>query len=121
VSGPGAVAAGEPVVSTISFPVPLPASLESTHVVFLRKTESTPTTGPCKGGTGNVPTADAGFLCVFTKEEEVIAGVKFTSEILGADGAKGALPTGAFLKFETSESNPESNIIASGSWAVTAP
>jgi hypothetical protein len=122
VISPAVVAPGAPVAGTISFPVPLSASLDSAHVVFIDATESTTprTTGPCKGGTANAPKAEAGFLCVYAGIED-LDSLPFTIEIQGVDGTKGASPTGAFVKFQTSESNPEARVYALGSFAVKAP
>jgi hypothetical protein len=117
------VAAGEPIAATISFPVPLSASLDGTHVVLVHKGEAGvtgPASGPCKGGTPSRPKAEPGFLCVFM-QEEAAQEVKFTIEIQDMGGTKGASPTGAFVVFKATESNPAASLVYIGSWAVTAP
>jgi hypothetical protein len=105
--------------AAISFVLPLAAPItEASHVVYLKASESEPTTGPCKGGTPSAPKAEAGFLCVFTgKEENENAPFKQIQNAAG-EAAK-VSRTGAFVIFEAT-STP-AKIAAYGSWTVTAP
>jgi hypothetical protein len=86
-------------------------------VVYLKASESHPTSGPCNGGTPTAPKAEAGSLCVFTgTEENVNASFK---AIQNAAGEAGKVSTrGALVIFEASGTGGK--IAAYGSWAVTA-
>jgi hypothetical protein len=104
--------------AAISFVQPLAAPMEAAHVVYLDAAESTPSTGPCSGGTPTAPKAEAGFLCVFTgKEEAENASFK---QIENAGGEAGAARAGALVVFETKAAT-KVKIAAYGSWAVKAP
>ncbi len=104
----------------ISFAIPLN---EPGKAVFLNeKTTKSGTEIEKKGCTGtvSVPTAPAGFLCIYTAEEEfstgfVQGGVVFNKNVEGYDR------TGTALRFQNQGAEAESRFEGNGSWAVTAP
>jgi len=97
----------------ISFPIPLGAPLDGTHVHVVKEGETAPE--GCVG-TYEAPTAEPGYLCVYV-------GTMGTSELFknGLENPEtpgidpGAGTTGALLVFK------ESGGVGFGTWAVTAP
>ncbi|HWI96820.1 MAG TPA: hypothetical protein VNS60_12205 [Solirubrobacterales bacterium] len=101
----------EPILTSISFPIPLPTALGGSEVHYRGK--GAPTT-ECPGSVSN-PQAAPGHLCFYTGEE---LGT-FTPEILNPDpvGEYGASKAGALLMFLGASKSSS----AYGTWAVTAP
>ncbi len=113
----------EEAITAISFPIPLPAELDSAHVKIIQETPVPPFTVPpaeCEntehaGPAGLLnPEADPGFLCVWAAPFPVDAGQ--LSNIQAPDGNLGAGKTGAVLELTATEPD-----LGKGSWAVTAP
>ncbi len=114
-------------VGSISFPIPLAAKGPvGTAFAFNKlKTENEEFgTSGCTGTVGT-PTAPAGKLCVYTAEEERVLVQGFINNVheaglatLETFGKSGAVLDG--VQFEGEPSAP-ARILASGSWAVTAP
>jgi hypothetical protein len=112
--------------SSISFTIPLAASLSNAgcfkkeapcqiHYINSSNEEVTlagnvPNEGACKEGNAKEPKAEAGNLCVYTREESALETFK---------GAVGIAPGGATLHFYGTSLTEEG--YAFGSWAVTAP
>ncbi len=101
-------------IASISFNIPLAASLEASHTVYVpREGEgANPDPTHCAGSRTN-PTAASGYLCVYAGE---VFGVAFFT-ILGADGTEtpGAGVTGTLVMFKLTASTG----FTTGTWAVT--
>jgi hypothetical protein len=99
---------------TISFPIRLPSAPK--HVEFLRRGK----TGTNCTGSNLSPTAAAGSLCIYVgSENNEPAGEPATVAIENAAGTPGAASaTGAYVVFTAATG--ESNVVDSGTWAVTA-
>jgi hypothetical protein len=105
-------------VTSISFPVPLSAALDSEHVFYV------PTTGPespeaevaCTGSV-EAPAAAKGDLCVY--EGFLQAGLALSGRPITELNAttEGASTAGAILGFEVTQPS----VSGRGSWSVTAP
>jgi hypothetical protein len=96
----------------ISFPIPLSASLESSHIEYVTRTVKTTTNCP---GTAENPAALTGFLCIY--ESTVSEGVSIGSVIFKAGvAAAGASPSGAVLIVEAENTNSR----FAGTFAVKA-
>jgi len=97
-------------MASVSFPIPLAAGLDETHVHYV-----TSPGGACTGSALN-PTATSGNLCIYlghTNGLEPAPG----EEIIAPDyQALGAGPSGALLNFGKATTAPA---FALGSWAVT--
>ena len=106
---------GEVSMTSISFPIPLPAPMSaSENVRFMNVGEGAK--AGCTGGTAAAPKADPGFLCVYLSRGsgEFIAGSAGTGEATEI-GTTGALLFGV-------EITPEGVLpYVGGTWAVTAP
>ena len=100
-----------PVTTSLSFPIPLSAGLDASHVKYVKKAETAP--AGCTGGTAAAPTAEPGFLCVYAGQELFL-----TFSAIQNPGAatetNGAAATGAILRFAGEE-----EATAWGTWAVT--
>jgi hypothetical protein len=109
--------------TSISFPIPLAAGLDSGHVIVV--TSSTPAECEDSGHAGAAntknPEASPGYLCVYPASGDQ---EHFASLIVAeADGSvEGASPFGAQLLGEIEEKEPKvTYAYMLGSWAVTAP
>ena len=51
----------------LSFPVPLGRALEGNHIRFIKQGESTTPGDGCGGGSVENPTAEPGYLCIYTR------------------------------------------------------
>ena len=125
-------------LASISFPIPLKAGLEASHVIFVSNEEMEKKEPPaeCPGEynesskTGKiVPKADPGYLCIYegnmfggNVEHSGEIGNKFKTHaaILLPEytGGEGASTAGALLEFE--QVNEHENSSGLGLWAVTA-
>lgn len=102
--------------TTISFSIPLAASISESNVAYVPKGETPP--AGCTGGTPEAPKADPGFLCVYTAAGTIENGLFIQKS--GAEGlGNGASASGAVL-FSQGEVTPEV-FYTGGTWAVTAP
>jgi hypothetical protein len=108
-------------IATISFPVPLAAALDATHVHYITRKEAKETLPAGCSGTVEEPAAAAGFLCIFegpfvftTPEEH--KGVPIKPGAVNPFTEGGAGTTGTMLLFL--ETEPESQF--TGTWAVRA-
>jgi hypothetical protein len=116
-TGTWAIAGDEPerteVSAQVSFPIPLRESAEEVDH-FLDPEETREQTGPpaCKG-TLEHPTAAAGQLCFYTREQ-VGVGNPFMNF---AEWFNGYTTAGTVMVFQHTETSAK----ASGTWAVTAP
>jgi hypothetical protein len=127
-SGSWMLPVGEEGNTVISFPIPLPAEIEESHVVPVAKGESGPS-GKCTGGTAKEPKADKGFLCIYVAtgavEENEITAYKTGTDANASAEALGVSIAGARLfAFEITGSELASGkhtSFAAGTWAVTAP
>jgi hypothetical protein len=95
-------------VVPLSFSIPLAAPLNSAHVVFLKAGETS--AGKCTG-TAHSPTAEKGYLCVYT-----LFGALSGTPVIESLAGPGAETTGAILSMAAPEEER-----AEGAWAVTAP
>jgi hypothetical protein len=136
------------IAGTISFPIRLAAARPATDAVFIdaAQTALNPEARPEKikeacGAHGTLadPTAERGYLCVYTGVEAFndvdTAGALVSNKdakfltIAGALGDPGASTIGASVDFEVPEVRSEEeeedgyfpNIRVQGTWAVTAP
>jgi hypothetical protein len=112
----------------ISFPVPLPIAIEAGHTEYVTVEQQESQTGPSQcTGTGEKPTAEKGFLCLYEGyHSEAEEGTTITKLRLGAVAVKpgsgseaiGVGPTGALLlaKYE----GTQEVVLLSGTWAVSA-
>ena len=106
---------GELSLTSISFPIPLPAPMVNEKFVYMNVGEAAKP--GCTGGTANAPKADPGFLCVYLTKGEVVllvgsnAGTGSSADI-GTTGAN-------LLGLEITE-DPGA-LYVGGTWAVTAP
>lgn len=125
--------------TTINFPVPLASPLSAERVAFLTAAEtakeaserngliggSAVTNGSACKGRLEEPTAEPGYLCVYTGVEVrngyTLAGI--TSGISGTSGTgkPGAARTGALIAFEAEKLSRTAKVAVQGSWAVQAP
>ncbi len=112
---------GGRVTATVSFPIPLAAALDASHVVFVRFFGPNPDPTHCNG-TPTQPKAASGYLCVY----ESILGFSTPDTagppIAGFDGLAGASTSGAKLNFHmTGELEPEEpeEAYGFGTFAVT--
>jgi hypothetical protein len=101
----------------ISFAIPLEEAIEFSHAVIMKKGEVAK--AGCGTGTAAAPTADPGFLCVYTTEGS-LGNSPFVIAAGGFSG--GASTSGAFilsteLKNGTDDGEAEA---VYGTWAVTA-
>jgi Collagen triple helix repeat (20 copies) len=95
-----------------SFPIPLPAALEASHVIYVTGTSAT----HCAG----VGQAEAGYLCVYQKLLEN-AKTPESSSIFNADEG-GKLAGVGVHGFEITLSSEKAGLTTvSGTYAVTAP
>ena len=110
----------------ISFSIPLaqPGGPESAFGFTQEKTENEEFgTSGCTGTVAE-PTAPEGTLCVYTGSEELVGAATPIRELRSADGqlkrygVSGAILVGASLE---GEAEATAKVLASGSWAVTAP
>jgi hypothetical protein len=83
-------------------------------VVYVRVGEKV--AGKCEGSAA-LPSAVAGYLCVYAGLEKAEGGFHF-KDIQNATGAEGASKFGAAVAYETSTSEPATTLVAQGSWAV---
>jgi hypothetical protein len=113
VSGTGTAEPGRLAGAPISFAVPVKPAPASVHYIKLGQSGTTGCTG-----TAEAPGAEPGNLCVFATIESTPHAAEKAIE--NPEGAAGASPFGAILTFEATESSPEANINARGTWAVTA-
>jgi hypothetical protein len=107
--------------TTISFPIPLPAALDASHV----KIFGFPFPPECENEeeeTGSVekPIADPGYLCVYLGPETVGTFIERVEPLVSifAEESSGANTTGARIRFEVPT---EKASFANGAFAVTAP
>ena len=114
-SSPGPPELGGQAVGVISFPVPLSTAISSANVKYIKQGGINPT--GCTG-TATAPKAEPGFLCVYTGLEQLV-NVSFKA-IQNASGAAGSSLGGAFVVFESSETDPATEVKVQGTWAVTA-
>ena len=121
---------------SIQFPVPLAAPLNAEHVAFIDAVESSKPPPECRDfcrvnpreedcrGTVEEPTAVKGWLCVYTGFEITkngrFHGITRPSGSSGT-GVAGTATTGATIAYEAEDPGAETNIRASGSWAMTPP
>jgi hypothetical protein len=96
----------------ISFPIPLPGTLDEEHVHYVGPTGN----ATCTGKTPN-PTAPSGHLCIYRETELNLSAAPLVTRV---DLESGAGVSGAFLMFSAPASK-EMPATAYGSWAVTAP
>lgn len=131
VATPAAVSTGFDLINvSISFTIPLAASLSSSAVHFIKPNgketifnegtfeleEVDPTNCP---GSDNAPSADPGHLCIYANvQQNMSVGSNFTILNPGTGGG-GAGTTGAIVGFINDED--PGNLAAFGTWAVTAP
>jgi hypothetical protein len=99
-------------VASISFAIPLSASISITNIAVMERGEAAKP--GCTAGTAQSPQADPGFLCVYTGQGTLGPAivVKAGTSPLGI----GADSSGAYL-----EAGGAGEGIVSGTWAVTAP
>jgi hypothetical protein len=108
------------VYTSISFDIPLAASLDAAHVHYISSSLpddancSTNTTGPAE------PTAAPGHLCIY---QGFALNLGAAQILKPSDLNPGANVSGALLSFPPPEEGgePRSFGVANGSWAVTAP
>ncbi len=128
---------GDPVLIPISFPIPLAAALDESHVHFIPSPtiaelgagEFPKGGAACKESTVQNPKAAPGNLCVFYVFDASLLGGEGGIHVESiqnpeALGEAGAGTTGAFMRAEAKFSSPPSaleNLQAWGTWAVTAP
>ena len=117
------------VLTSISFPIPLAAALDASHVHYVTREEVEEGKGPslehCPGTVEN-PQAEAGELCVFQggtfieeEPEEVIEVHSISPPSKTPGQGPGASVTGAVLLIHYE--GPAERGILQGTWAVTAP
>jgi len=117
---------GNPVaLDSISFPIPLEESNEEEagFVLTPEQIENEEGEGFDAGCTGTVaePTAPAGILCVYAREDEFTGGPGLNVAFPGFQpGKHGYGSTGAFIKGRNGF-EPESLAVGYGTWAITAP
>jgi hypothetical protein len=106
--------ASQGVLASISFGIPLAASLDEEHAIYV-SANNNPDSTHC-AGTSAEPEAASGYLCVY---ESGLLGFPAAPFLLQLDaGTPGASPAGAFLAFEPPPPGTAS-AIGFGSWAVT--
>jgi hypothetical protein len=107
-------------VAPISFNIPLDSTLDAAHVVIVKK-NATAGTG-CTGGTAAEPTAEPGYLCIYTTEgslgtQGATAFIQAPGGFSGGASATGALVISVELKNAAETADGE---LVYGTWAVTA-
>jgi hypothetical protein len=110
-------------LASISFPIPLPSSVEGVYLNAEETANEAETEG-CKWEQGNAnakPEAPKGKLCVFA-QIEVKEHAQFFAFGTPGGGIGPAGPAGVYLAFEL-EGTPENlaTLDVAGAWAVTAP
>jgi hypothetical protein len=112
----------------ISFPIPLPAPLDSAHMKIITPADlPLPLESKCENaehpGAASVknPEAEPGYLCVFQADTLNMSGVGFSRP--GSFGEEEALVSGVMVIYEIAEAAIENELQgrAEGTWAVTAP
>jgi hypothetical protein len=104
-----------PILSPISFSIPLEKGLSEKQVHFVTSSEVDSHTSPAEcPGSVEQPAAEAGNLCVYGGV--YVFNIKFSS-IRTVEGTPGASTAGAVLATEAGANEPR---LAVGSWAVTA-
>ena len=125
--------------TTISFPVPLASPLSAEKVAFVNAAETAKPaaerTGVVGGtavkngevctGTLEEPTAERGYLCVYTgvevKNGYKLAGITTGTSGTSGTGKPGTATTGALIAFEAEATGRTAKVVVQGSWAVQAP
>lgn len=107
---------------SISFPLPLPAALDTTATHVITDSSSDQDKAACDNGAGDPPSVDnpeaaPGQLCVFVG---FLAGAIQDPTITSASQTEGAGTTGGVLGFFVDSGGP-GFVYGSGSFAVTAP
>ena len=99
-------------VPIASFTIPLAASLDESHVHYIKAIETAPS--GCTGGDAQKPTAESGNFCVYAyTEEEIETGSISIRKAGGA--ATGAGTAGAYEEFKVTGGAG----FGQGTWAVT--
>jgi hypothetical protein len=126
-SSQGKVAAGTDISTAAAFPIPLASPVASSHVIGVKEGEgeedesSAIKNHECEG-TVEEPQAAKGNFCVFISGEEHLKEVHGTEKVLIYNGEKKILALGAGLtgSIFIVEAAEEGEVLAVGSWAVTA-
>jgi hypothetical protein len=117
-----------PVITAISFPIPLAAALNASHVHYINPAgeevvdeelnTATPTQCGSPVGTASEPKASPGNLCVYAAGQSCLlsSSASITTAISTGIGARGASKVGARLRFAFCIAEPSAG---SGTWAVT--
>jgi hypothetical protein len=109
----------------ISFPIPLSAGLDASHVHYINaagkelNTHDEEVSSTACTGTAAAPTAEEGNLCVYSVRfptEPAGLDDSFIQQAAGEPGVAGASTAGAILLLV----NPHAETYAVGTWAVTA-
>jgi hypothetical protein len=112
-AGGVAASAGDTLLDSVTFGLPLPAAIDAAHVVEVAPGGDGPASCP---GTAAAPSATPGYLCLY----DVIRNVNVASTVVhrATVEAAGADPTGFTFSIVA---NGAGQLTDWGSWAVTAP
>ena len=106
--------------TSISFPIPLEASLDENHVKVIGEHEVGKLGEGCGGGSAEMPIAEPGYLCVYVHFNQGLETF-FIGSV--ENGEPGAGKDGATLAPFTikPKGQPQEVAVGTGVWAVTAP